>query len=205
MEEVLAMTDTVSLFGGSRLLLVKNAPYFAKAQRFDKELVGRLLVRKHEACLVFFAPELSFTAKIVKELNARGALYRFEPLKGYALQNWLKQQLAAHGKTIGGENLAFLQERIGGDLRNAASEIAKLAVYLGEEKTVTKESIAAVCTRTVQADIFALVDAAVYGRTREALLFLRDLLAAGEPALVILAIKLPASPSGRSKGNTGCR
>jgi len=186
--EVVAMTDTVSLFGGSRLLLVKNAPYFAKGQRLTKELLQRLLVKNHEACLVFFAPEISFTAKVVKELNARGAVFRFEPLKGYALQNWVKQQLAAQGKNISGENLTFFVERIGGDLRNAANEIAKLAAFLGEKKEVTKENIMAVCTRTIQADIFALVDAVVYGRTKEALFFLRDLLAAGEPALLILAM-----------------
>lgn len=186
--DVVAMTDTVSLFGGRRLLLVKNAPYFAKGQQIPKELLQRLLVKKHDSCLVFFALELSFAAKIVKELDARGAVYRFEPLKGAALQNWLKLQFAAHGKTLGSEDLAFFVERSGGNLRHAANEIAKLAAFLGEEKKVTRESILAVCARTIQADIFALVDAAVYGKTSDALFFLRDLLAAGEPALLILAM-----------------
>ena len=190
LEEVLGMADTVSLFGGSRLLIVNPAPYFNKGQKVEDTVGKRLLSGdpNQNACIIFCAPEALTTLKIVKDLSALGALYRFEPLKLAAIKSWLKDRAAGLDKTFAPGAMDLFLERTGSELRNIAMELNKLAAFTGSKREIDEQSIHAVTVRALHADIFALTDAAVLGNTPQAMTLLKDLLAAGEPALRILAM-----------------
>ncbi len=189
--QVLDMAETVSLFGGPRLVLVSDAPYFARTEK-DEDSVRRLLALSSgpysTACIIFCCPDWQAAAKTAKELAATGAVYRFGPLQQAALESWLRQRLAAHGKTASSHILALLVQRVGSDTRRLAQEVDKLAVYLGHRKELDETAVMEATTRSLQGDIFALTDSVVSGRPARALTLLRDLLGAGEPPLRILAM-----------------
>lgn len=192
LEQVLDMADTASLFGGGRLVVVKEAPYFGKgSQTADdtaKRLLDRLAEKDSPSCIIFCAPEFNRAKKGCKEIAASGALYVFDSLKPAALTSWLQERLASHGKTAPAGVLSLLVERVGRDMRRLASETDKLAAYLGARRELDEKSVLSVAARSIQGDIFALTDAVVYGATHKALLLLKDLLSAGEPPLRILAM-----------------
>jgi len=189
--QVLDMAETVSLFGGARLVIVSDAPYFAKAEK-DDDAFRRLLAISAsdyvDACVIFYCTEFSLNLKISKELTATGVVFRFEDLKPLALESWLRQRLAAHGKTADGQALSLLIQRVGRDMRRLANEADKLAVYLGHRKELDETAVMEATARSLQGDIFALTDSVVSGRSARALVLLRDLLGAGEPPLRILAM-----------------
>ncbi|MCR3921649.1 MAG: DNA polymerase III subunit delta [Firmicutes bacterium] len=192
LDAVLDMVDTVSLFGQSRLIVVTAAPYFSKGNRLEKDTVKRLLSYQQnentDSCVVFCAPDTVHSLKLVKELTATGAVYHFDPLKATALLAWLQEQVALREKKASTSVLQLFLNRAGHDLRNLASELDKLTTYLGAQKEIDEDSILAVTVRGAQADIFALIDAVVYGKTSVAMALLKDLLVMGEPPLRVLSM-----------------
>lgn len=191
LSHVLDMVDTVSLFGKGRFVVVSDAPYFAKGSG-DKDDLDRFLtyhVRQDTgSCLVICARDFVKTTKAAKVLAADGALYLYEPLKTAALYGWVRERVAATGKTVDKPTLDLLIERVGRDLRRLDSELEKLSTYLGNKKELDENSVMLATSRSIQGDIFALTDAAVLGRTPKALFLLKDLLSSGEPPLRILAM-----------------
>lgn len=189
--QVLDMAETVSLFGGARLVVVSDAPYFAGADK-DNDAVRRLLALNTGAYsgagIIFYCSDWLATTKIAKELTASGAVYRFGPLSRQELESWLRRRLASHGKTADGYALSLLVQRVGQDMRRLAGEADKLAAYLGHRKELDETAVMEATARSLQGDIFALTDSVVSGRTSRSLSLLRDLLGAGEPPLRILAM-----------------
>ncbi|NLN06286.1 MAG: DNA polymerase III subunit delta [Firmicutes bacterium] len=188
--EVLALADTPSLFTAGRLLVVRKAPYFDKGRALAAEAGERLLAAKESqgTSIIFCAPEAVPAHKITKALAAAGAVYRFAPLGQAALRAWLAARAAACGKRFAPGALQAFLTRVGTDLRTLASELDKLATYSGTRRDLTEDDVRAVTARTLQDDIFALIDAAVDGRTAQAFAILKDLLAAGEPPVKILSM-----------------
>ncbi|MBT9140150.1 MAG: hypothetical protein DDT30_00723 [Dehalococcoidia bacterium] len=191
LSHVLDMANTVSLFGASRLVVVLEAPYFAK-DAGDKDAQDRFLAyhsrQDTSSCLIICAHDFHKTTKTAKVLTAAGALYLYEPLKTAALYSWVRERVAAAGRIVDKPTLDFLIERVGRDLRRLASELEKLFTYLGSKKELDKNSVLLATSRSIQGDIFALTDAVVLGRTPKALFLLKDLLSSGEPPLRILAM-----------------
>ncbi|NLZ38485.1 MAG: DNA polymerase III subunit delta [Firmicutes bacterium] len=192
LQEVLDMADTVSLFSSKRLIIVADAPYFAKSSGISPEQTARLLnlskKKEADAYLIFYAAEISRSLKIVKELAAAGALYRFDTLRNTAIMAWLREKMAGYGKRADTKVLQLFLAQVGTDLRTLTVELEKLVTFLGKQAEITEESIEAVCARNIQTNIFALIDAVVYGKTPQALRLLQDLLAVGEPPLRILSM-----------------
>ncbi|MBS3983078.1 MAG: DNA polymerase III subunit delta [Dethiobacter sp.] len=191
LSHVLDLVDTVSLFGASRFVVVSDAPYFAK-DAGDQDAIDRFLAsharQDTSSCLVICARDFLKTTKIAKVLTADGSLYLYEPLKTAALYGWVRERIAAAGKTVDKPTLDLLIERVGRDLRRLASELEKLFTYLGNNQELDENSVMLATSRSLQGDIFALTDAAVLGRTPKALFLLKDLLSSGEPPLRILAM-----------------
>jgi DNA polymerase III subunit delta len=72
----------------------------------------------------------------------------------------LAQDLARNaGLKLGGPELVALLEAVAGDAGRLASEIEKLALYVGPDRAVSMEDIRALVPNAAQATIFALVNA----------------------------------------------
>lgn len=191
LEQVLDMAQTVSLFEGQRLVVVNNAPYFAKGNKCDESLLGRLLEinrAKEGPCIVFTCTEFYKANAANKKLLAAGVVFQFENLKLYQLYQWLRERLDRAGKDASDEVLELLVHRVGKDTRRLASEIDKLVVFLGKQKELDEAAVMNATSRSLSGDIFALTEAVAEGKTARALYLLRDLLAAGEPPLRILTM-----------------
>lgn len=191
LEQVLDLAETDSLFADSRLVVVPDAPYFsAKGQELSDACLDRLLAGaggRPGSTIVFYVPDLPKN-KNQKKLAAAGAVYHFRPFRQKELYDWLQGRIAANGKSAGQKALTLLVERVGRDLRRLASEIDKLCTYLGHEPVLDEECVLTATARSLQGDIFALIDTVISGRTAKALTQLHSLLSSGEPPLRILAM-----------------
>jgi DNA polymerase III subunit delta len=189
--QVLDMAETVSLFGETRLVVVSDAPYFAKGHKED-ESYRRLLelnsIKDDPSSIIFYATEFNKATKICKELAASGATYHFDALKPAMINSWLRERINAHGKAANNDVLSLFVQRVGRDLRRLASELDKLVTYMGEQRQLDEQAVMIATARSLQGDIFALTDAVINGHTARSLALLRDLLGAGEPPLRILAM-----------------
>ncbi|MBS4022013.1 MAG: DNA polymerase III subunit delta [Dethiobacter sp.] len=191
LEQVLDMAETVSLFGGARLVVVRAAPYFAKSYQGEGSFPRLLTLNSKpadSAHLIIYASEFTKTTKACKELAASGAVYRFNQFKPAMIYSWLRERMAVHGKTAPHDVLVTFVQRVGRDLRRLSSEMDKLITYMGGRRELDEPTVLTATARSLQGDIFALTDAVINGRTSRAMALMQDLLGAGEPPLRILAM-----------------
>jgi DNA polymerase-3 subunit delta len=81
----------------------------------------------------------------------------------------------------------LLLVRLGSNLASLRSEIEKISLYTGEG-TVTKETVEKLVPKTLDDDIFGLVDDVVKGRNEQALRTMYDLLKQNYEPIQILAL-----------------
>ena len=92
--------------------------------------------------------------RVVKFYSAIPDVVEFRPFTPESLR-FLAQELIKQRKLkLGGAELAFLVEVIGGDATRLAVEIEKLALFAGTERKVTLDDIRAVVPSASQSTIF---------------------------------------------------
>jgi len=126
-------------------------------------------------------------------LQKEGAALGFYRLKEAELFQWLTQEARNLGKTLTLAAAQRLVEIVGDNLAELSQELEKLALYAGEEKSLTPSLVNQLTTHSRTYNIFALVEALGEAGAHKRLIALGHLLDLGEaPAkiLVMLARQL---------------
>ncbi|MDX9870846.1 MAG: DNA polymerase III subunit delta [Clostridia bacterium] len=135
-------------------------------------------------CLIFALTGAAHKGKkIVKAIEKSGQIVQLDRLKGAELSNWLQEETRALGKKLEPRALEYIVLNGGDELRALSNELKKIALYAGNEVTITLPMVEMLLTRSVEANIFTLVDSIGLKKGEKALLELRGLLTAGEPAI----------------------
>ena len=95
------------------------------------------------------------------------------------LPQWVEGRVRRSGKTIERDAAALLIERVGKDAASLQSAIEQLAVYTHKETRISLKDAEALLGRSVQADVFGLIDALLEKKIRSALEMLETLLKDG--------------------------
>jgi len=135
-------------------------------------------VKKTHPLVKFFA-SLPRSAVVITEIK---------PLKQGTLHAWMKQRLAALGKSATPDALARLEEVVGNDLRLIDREFEKIAAFTADKKTIDIEDILQVCDWTKGFVEWDLADALKKGDQRQALLTLNRAFQEGEKPENILRV-----------------
>ncbi len=182
LNEVLDDARSLSLFAAERLIWIASAELAlpkrmtaASAEESDEDgkpvessLAAYLKAPTPGTVLVFECSRYDFVGDDKARLErvekyyagigeaARVEFRHFTP----ETSRHLAQDLARKaGLKIGGTELAALLEAIAGDAGRLASEIEKLALFVGSERAVTLDDLRALVPNAAQATIFALVNA----------------------------------------------
>lgn len=124
--------------------------------------------------------------KLVSTVEKLGGLVEIPALKTEEALRELRHLAAASGKKFGPGALEHLARYSRPSLRIIAGELEKIITYGGDVGTLDLRMVQAVMTPSLEADIFALVDALAQKKSTQAIGQLRGLLTRGEPPLRIL-------------------
>lgn len=103
------------------------------------------------------------------------------------LKELLHSTLSEYGKDIEPQSVPVFLERVGFNPVAAVMEAEKLALYVDDRKTITREDIDAIIGRTREEALFELTEAVTAGRIADGLLILNHLQSSGIHGLAILA------------------
>lgn len=126
--------------------------------------------------------------KIFKKLQEKAVVVEFEPLKGQVLERWISGYLSEAGKAIDGASLSYLSAMGHYTLEILEQELDKLIVYCGDRKQINLEMVRDIITKTIDANVFDLIDSIGNKRAKEAIAFLQELMYLGEAPLKIIAL-----------------
>ena len=133
-------------------------------------------------------------AREVEKHPVWGRLQRDQAALGFfrfregELYQWLTQEAQSHGKTMTPAAAQRLVEMVGDNLSELSQELEKLALYAGQEKTLTPALVSQLASHSRTYNIFALVDAVGEAGAHKRLAALDHLLDLGEPPPKILGM-----------------
>ncbi|MED1602537.1 DNA polymerase III subunit delta [Alkalihalophilus marmarensis] len=188
--------ETLPFLGANKVVIVKDFQAVTSQKQdvkieHDIEVLIKYIENPSpESTLILVAPyeKLDERKKITKRLKKEATVIEALPFDDRMMKQWIEEQTASHHIQITKEAQERLVERLGFDLLLAASELKKLALYVGEGGEITPREVDLLVARTLEQDVFALIDFAVKKRLDEALVIYHDLLKQKEDPLKILAL-----------------
>lgn len=184
-------------FVGERRLIFLNNPTFLTGEKSKSKIEHNL--NKLEAYLKEPAPysiivfsgayeKLDERKKLTKELKRQGTVVDAKKLNEQELILWVKERVAISGVEIDDEAVHQLLTLSGTNLLMLTTEVDKLALYANGGKKIDVNMVEKLVSRSLEQNIFSLVDKIVQRKIEDAFRIYYDLLKQNEEPLKILAI-----------------
>ncbi len=177
--------QAMSLVGGRRLVLVRQA-----TDALARAVESLLAIGGHEALVIIEAGELGVASALRRAAErarhaAAIACYRAD---GRQLEAQLRDLLRAQRLTIEPEAMAFLAAHVGANREVTQNEVAKLALFKGDEPggRVTLADVEAVIGNSSALSIDRLVWTGLVGGLADASRALERLLGEGQPPIRLI-------------------
>lgn len=203
--DIVARAETLPFFADKRLVVVKKLTFFKSAKRAGEEaaegeeeakapakeapLLDYLKNPLTSTCLIFTTGEpVDKRKRLFQAIKKNGRALEFTYLSRGELSRWLAQKAGAAGKRFAaGAGEAFL-DAAGPSLQKLVVEFEKLFNYTAGREIITLDDVRKLCPPKLEENIFAIVDAVGNRRCGEALTGIKEMLAAKEPPLRLLAM-----------------
>ncbi len=182
-----ADSDTLSLFGGKRLLdlRVPEGKVGNEGARFLSTYAQRPPVDTVLLLMLENPPSAVSKSQWFKRLENRGVAVRVWPLSGQSLVAWLRQRAAEKGLQLTRDALQLLAQRTEGNLLAAAQEIDKIYVLHGPGQ-IDGEAVKEMVADSARYDVFDLTEAMLAGQSARVDRTLAGLHAEGVASAVVL-------------------
>lgn len=152
-----------------------------KLSPFSREVLLSFLPRLPDSvCLILLSPKITSQAKFYKALEKLVTTVEFTRLWESQISAWITNRIKDEGKKIERNAAFILQNSVGNNLTDLATEIDKLVTYVGEEEVITSSDVEAVVGLSRTHTVFQLTDSIGERDCRQSLLILRNLILAGE-------------------------
>ena len=156
----------------------------------DLSFIDEVLKNRAENVYVIFNLKTTDKRKkFYKHFQKNEFVCEFNYQKPEDIIIWMDSIFRKNKIDISKDNLIYLFEHTNNDMTNAYNEINKLISFCLDKKTVTKEDIDAISTKTQYIKTFDMIDFAAMGNTKKAFLMLKEMEnQKEEPVMIIGAI-----------------
>jgi len=169
-----------SLLAERRVIVVGQATDWTVAQQREVLAMLRSLPPATFIVLTVAGEQATSRSPLLSDLmdfvERHGKVLRRAAPVVWKMRPWVEDRAARLGVTIARDAVEELLERVGADQDRIASELEKLAVYVGEGRKIDSGTVRALVARTAEGSVFALADALADGKTDVALQLVRELL-----------------------------
>ncbi len=192
--------DTVGLFGGDKLVWLKNTNLLADERGVTAEAVKDALAELADRLkrglpdgvrLLISAIGCDRRKTIYKTIEKTGEVQFFEAIEegkhgDEETAEFIQRRLRDENKTMTAAAFAAFRELVAPDLREMANELEKLCLYVGKRAEITDADVRAICSASRQAVIWELTDALGARSLPKSLAALDNLLAHGESPIGVV-------------------
>ena len=175
--EIVAAAQTFPFLAERRVVLVTGSGLFDAGRKADTEALAAYLENPSPVCtLIFVENKVNAANRLLKAAKQAGLCVELKAPTERELVAWLQKKAAAAGRELDGDVARLVLETVGSDMTNLNNEMAKLCDYPGSGTAITAADVAAVCSQTLEAKIFDLVDALSQKQGEKAVELYRDML-----------------------------
>lgn len=184
--DVLDEVRTLPFLARTRVAVVENADPFVTAHRKELEAYAEHPARS--GVLVLAVKSWPGNTRLAKVVERTGLAIDCKTPSERELPGWLVELARSrHALRLADDAARLLVELVGPEVGLLASELDKLAVYVGERKTIQRDDVTTMVGAGRVEAIWSVLTAATTGRAGEALADLDRLIASGEAPVGLLA------------------
>ncbi len=186
---VIDLSSTLPFLWERRLVILKDSGLFSLGRKDDTEKITEFVKKGFEpTTLIFVESEVDKRNKLYKRVNELGHCAEFKPLSETELTDWIVKAFARRERQISSPTALHLIRSTSRDMKALTTEIEKLTDYTVEKKVVSQEDIDLLCPKSLELNIFVLVDAVSKKQTQKALEIYSNMLLMKEQPLMILGM-----------------
>ncbi|TCO80063.1 DNA polymerase III subunit delta [Marinisporobacter balticus] len=191
--------ETLPFMGEKRMVLIKDLEcFFGKRKNISEEEEKKLLKYMEDlpsTTYVFFVVTqgIDKRKKIIKKVDKYGEVIEFAKLEEKDICKWIEKTFKRYNKQIKNKEISFFLDLTGyldknsnKNLKDLDNEINKLCSYIGDKTSITNKEIELLASKSIENDIFSLVEAIGIKNSDKALSLLNDMLIEGESEIKIL-------------------
>ncbi|RSL31538.1 DNA polymerase III subunit delta [Salibacterium salarium] len=188
--------ETLPFFGGKRVILMRNC-YFLTGVKEKEKMEHNVSyfeqyidnAPKETIMIATVSHEkLDERKKIVKKLKKQGIVLDANPFDEQKMLQWLHEYIRDSNIDMTEQAKQKVIQLAGKDMMMLASEMEKLSLYVEAGGEITEEIVEKLVARTLEDNVFELVDHVVNGRSEKALRIYYDLMKQNEEPIKILAL-----------------
>jgi len=185
-DEIIEAAQTLPMFAERRVVLVRKSGALSAAAL--ETLAGYVQDPVPSTCLVFQGEKIDQRKKFFVELKKNGSLVEYKRPYENQLGPFIREEAAAHGKRLEPAAIELLAYFVGNNLQDLATQVEKIALYVGSREHVRIDDVKAVASDTKVDSVFDLANALGEKNLDKALRTLQTILRDGEAPLMVLAM-----------------
>ena len=188
-KELIECANSMSLFSSNRVIIVKNSYIFTGSdkKRNDINYLEEYLKNGNEKTLLIFTinyEKLDSRKKIVSLIREKGKVIS---LNEFNIINIVKEMFGDYKIDL--SNIRLFINRVGNNLYILNEEVNKIKTYKDKDLNIKLEDILELTIKTVNTDIFNLIDNIVKNNKKEALESYFEMVKEGiEPIKIIVML-----------------
>lgn len=198
-QEIISDIETPAFGYPTKLIIAKDTGLFQKSTRknkkveettkkdenkFEKKLADYIkenISTIQDGVILLFVEQDADKNALYKAIDELGVVCNFEKQKPAELAKRIKSICNAYKVNIDGQTINYFIESCGTSLTDLINEIRKQIEYVGENGTITKETIDLLGIKQFESIIFDLTDNLGKKNIEESLKVLKNLIYAKEP------------------------
>lgn len=197
-DEVIAFAKTMPFFAQWRLVIVENCGINKKPEDAWLEFLGQV---PETAVVVILEREIDKRGRFFKACKKNAYIVDVDKEKGNYVMQWIADWLSANHGSMKRDVQRYFVERVSDNMALLERELEKLRDYKMTPKQlsgldqlegvvfeITVEDIEAVSVKTVENQIFEMIDAAAKQNASKAFMLYQDLLSLKESPIKILVL-----------------
>lgn len=164
--------DSVSFFGLEKLVVIKNT-----GLKFNKDILEN--INNPELVIIIVEENVDKRTAEYKYLAKKAICVEFNKLNEKDAVFFVKRMLNAYKINVSDDIAQYLVSVCTVDKQILINEFRKIVAYLEQGATLTQETVDKICSKTLDAKIFDLMDCIIGKKKKEAISMLEDMLAQG--------------------------
>ncbi len=185
-DSIIDALNTLSFFATNRCVVVRDTGLLKKSANVDD--LSKALEDVPENTYIVFVEEVDKTSKLYKAIQKFGVVYEMQTPKESDLVAFVENLVKNKNSKIDKGSVIYFLRTVENDMVVINNEIEKLVAFTLNKGKIEKADIDLVCTKSLQIEIFKLMDAIGNKEIQTALEIYNNMIFAKEPVLRILAM-----------------
>ncbi len=187
--QLMDAVETLPFMIDRKLVIVKQSELFQSGRKDETEKITSYIKSiPNTACVLFIEKDIDKRSKLYKAIVKYGKVIEFSYPSDSELIHWIQKSFEKYQMKICPKTAAYMLQIVGNSMTTLSGEIQKLVSYKSGASQVDVQDINTVCSKTLEAKIFDLMNAIGTQDAGKALGEYENLLTLKESPMMVLAM-----------------